>query len=247
MRTAASDASSAGARWFATTCWSVVLSARAGDSPEAHAAMEKLCHAYWPPVLAFVRRQGHDHTESQDITQEFFARFLARKHLDRLVHQRGKFRSFLLTFLKHFLSEERRKASAQKRGGGQLLVPLDALADQAGYLAEPVDHLTPDQVFERRWAQAVLQTALSRLREEYTARGQAALFKLLGDHQPGANERSYADLGAELGMTEPAIKSAVHRMRQRHRELLREEIAHTVARPEEIEEELRHFRTLLST
>jgi RNA polymerase sigma factor (sigma-70 family) len=246
--TAASDASSGSARWFATTCWSVVLSARAGGSPEAHAAMEKLCRVYWPPVFAFVRRQGHDHAEAQDITQEFFARLLERNYLDRLVDQRGKFRSFLLTFLKHFLSERCRRAGAQKRGGGQLLVPLDASEGGAGYLGEPVDHLTPDTVFERRWAQAVMQTALTRLREEYAARGQTALLKLLEDHHPGdSSGRSYAHLGAELGMTEPAIKSAMHRMRQRHRELLREEIAQTVAHPEEIEEELRHFRALLST
>lgn len=209
--------------------------------------MEKLCCVYWPPVFAFVRRQGHDHAAAQDITQEFFARLLERNYLDRLVDRRGKFRSFLLTFLKHFLSEQRRRAGAQKRGGGQFFVPL-ATSQESGYMAEPVDHLTPDMVFERRWAQAVLQAALTRLREEYASRGQSALFKLLEDQPPGESSgRSYAQLGAELGMTESAIKSAVHRLRQRHRELLREEIAHTVVRPEEIEDELRHFRALLSS
>ena len=161
--------------------------------------------------------------------------------------QWGKFRSFLLTFLKHFLCEQLRKAGAQKRGGGQVFLSLDATLGEDGYLLEPVDEMTPDQVFERRWAQAVVQTALNRLREEYAARGQAALFERLQDYQPREpGGQSYAQLGEDLGLTEAAVKSAVQRMRQRHRELLRDEIAHTVTRPEEIEEEIRHFRALLA-
>lgn len=235
-----------GAQWFATTHWSVVLAARDGDSTGASEALNDLCRAYWPPLYAYIRREGHDVEEAQDLTQEFIARLLARDYLQRVHHQEGKFRSFLLAYLKNFLSEQRRKAGAQKRGGGCVFVSLDELSAKDGYLLEPVDDLTPDQVFERRWAQAVLQTALDRLRGEYAARGQAALFELLQDYQPrDPSGRSYAQLGSELGMTEAAIKSAVQRMRQRHRELLREEIARTVTRPEEIEEELRHFRTLL--
>ena len=232
--------------WFATTHWSVVLAAKQDDSSEATIALEKLCRAYWRPLYAYIRRNGHDATEAQDLTQEFFARLLARDYLQHLDHQKGKFRSFLLAYLKNFLSEQRRKAGAQKRGGGCVLVSLNEPVGEAGYLLEPVDELTPDQVFERRWAQTVLQAALNRLREEYSARGQAGLFELLQDYQPREpGGRSYAQLGAELGMTEAAVKSAVQRMRQRHRELLREEIAQTVTRPEEIEEELRYFRTLL--
>jgi RNA polymerase sigma-70 factor (ECF subfamily) len=171
---------------------------------------------------------------------------LARDYLQQLRHQEGKFRSFLLAYLKNFLSEQRRKAGAQKRGGGCELISLDGPAGEEGYLREPVDELTPDQVFERRWAQAILQTALDRLRQEYTARGQAALFERLQDYQPREpGGRTYAQLGDELALTEAAAKSAVQRMRQRHRELLREEIAQTVSRPEEIEDELRHFRALL--
>jgi len=235
-----------GPQWFATTHWSVVLTAKQGDTSEAAGALEKLCRAYWRPLYAYVRRDGHDATEAQDLTQEFFARLLARDYLQHLHHQQGKFRSFLLAYLKNFLSEQRRKAGAQKRGGGCVFISLNEPAGEDGYLLEPVDELTPDQVFERRWAQTVLQTALDRLREEYAARGQAALFDLLQDYQPREpGGRSYAQLGDELGMTEAAVKSAVQRMRQRHRELLREEIAQTVTRPEEIEEELRHFRTLL--
>lgn len=233
--------------WFATTHWSVVLAAKRGDSPAAATALERLCRAYWPPLYAYIRREGHGPTEAQDLTQEFFARLLEKGFLDHLHHQRGKFRSFLLTFLKHFLSEQRRKVSALKRGGGQVFVSIDATDEANGFLLEPVDTLTPDRVFERRWAQTVLQRALNRLREEYAARGQAGLFKELQDyepHEPGA--RSYAQLGKDLGMTEAAVKSAGQRMRQRHRELLREEIAHTVTRPEEVEEELRYFRELLA-
>jgi len=240
------DAASGSAQWFATTHWSVVLTAKEGDSSEADAALEKLCRTYWPPLYAYIRRDGCDKTEAQDLTQEFFARLLARDYLQQLRHQEGKFRSFLLAYLKNFLSEQRRRAGAQKRGGDCVFVSLDVPAGEAGYILEPVDDLTPDQVFERRWAQAILQTALDRLREEFVARDQGALFELLQNYQPHEpGGRSYAQLGGELGMTEAAVKSAVQRMRQRHRELLREEIAHTVTRSEEIEEELRHFRAVL--
>lgn len=233
-------------QWFATTHWSVVLTAKQGDASAAAGALEKLCRAYWLPLYAYIRRDGCDHTEAQDLTQEFFARLLARDYLQHLHHQQGKFRSFLLSYLKNFLSEQRRKVGSQKRGGGCVFVSLNEPAGEDGYLVEPVDELTPDQVFERRWAQTVLQTALDQLRQEYAARGQAVLFKRLQDYQPReSGGRTYAQLGDELAMTEAAVKSAVQRMRQRHRELLREEIAHTVTRPEEIEEELRYFRSLL--
>jgi len=240
------DSASGNGKWFATTHWSVVLAAKEGEASEAAGALEKLCRTYWPPLYAYIRRDGCDKTEAQDLTQEFFARLLSRDYLQQLRHQEGKFRSFLLAYLKNFLSEQRRRAGAQKRGGDRVFVPLDTPAGEEGYLLEPVDELTPDQVFERRWAQAVLQTALDRLRAEFAGRGQSVLFERLQDYQPReAGGKSYAQLGDELGLTEAAIKSVVQRMRQRHRELLREEIAQTVARPEEIEEELRHFRAVL--
>ncbi|MCL4180862.1 MAG: sigma-70 family RNA polymerase sigma factor [Verrucomicrobia bacterium] len=233
-------------QWFATTHWSVVMAAKQGDDSIAAVALEKLCRTYWLPLYAYIRRDGQNATEAQDLTQEFFARLLARDYLQHLHHQNGKFRSFLLAYLKNFLSEQRRKTGAQKRGGGCVFVPLDEPAGEEGYLLEPVDELTAEQVFERRWAQTVLQTALDRLRAEYAARGQTPLFERLQDYQPREpGGQSYAQLGDEFGMTEAAIKSAVQRMRQRHRELLREEIAQTVTRPEEIEEELRYFRDLL--
>ena len=153
-------------QWFATTHWSVVLAAKQSDSSQPTAALEKLCRTYWRPLYAYIRRDGCDKTEAQDLTQEFFARLLARDYLQQLRHQEGKFRSFLLAYLKNFLSEQRRRAGAQKRGGDCTFVSLDAPAGEEGYLLEPVDELTPDQVFERRWAQAILQTALDRLRGE---------------------------------------------------------------------------------
>lgn len=235
-----------GPQWFATTHWSVVWQAKQADASTGAAALEKLCRTYWPPLYSYIRREGHNAAEAQDLTQEFFARLLSRDYLQQLHHQQGKFRSFLLAYLKNFLSEQRRKAGAQKRGGDYAFISLDTTTGEAGCFLEPVDELTPDQVFERRWAQTVMQTALTRLRAEYSARGQTALFDRLQDYQPhDPGGQSYAQLGGEFGMTEAAVKSAVQRMRQRHRELLREEVAHTVTRPEEIEEELRHFRALL--
>lgn len=241
------DPTAGQAQWFATTHWSVVLAAKRGDSSAAATALERLCRAYWPPLYAYIRREGHDPTEAQDLTQEFFAQLLEKGFLDHLHHRRGKFRSFLLTFLKHFLSEQRRKARALKRGGGHVFISLDTTSEANGFLLEPVDALTPDRVFERRWAQTVLQNALNRLRQECAGRGQAALFDQLQDYQPREpGARSYAQLAADLGMTEAAVKSSGQRMRQRHRELLREEIAHTVTRPEEVDEEIRYFRALLA-
>ncbi len=246
MSSPALDPAAGNAQWFATTHWSVVLAAKQNDSSQSAAALEKLCRAYWRPLYAYIRRDGHDVTEAQDLTQDFFARLLARDYLQHLRHQEGKFRSFLLAYLKNFLCEQRRKVGAQKRGGGCAFISLNGPEGEDGYLLEPVDELTPDQVFERRWAQAVMQTALDRLREEYAARGQSKLFETLQDYQPREQGgRSYAQLGEQFAMSEAAVKSSVQRMRQRHRELLREGIAHTVTRPEEIEEELRHFRALL--
>jgi RNA polymerase sigma-70 factor (ECF subfamily) len=240
------DPAPGSAQWFATTHWSVVLAAKEGGSSEAAVALEKLCRTYWPPLYAYIRRDGCDKTEAQDLTQEFFARLLAKDYLQHLHHQEGKFRSFLLAYLKNFLSEQRQRAGALKRGGDRVFVPLDAPAGEEGYLIEPVDTLTPDQVYERRWAQAVMQRALDQLREEFASRGQSTLFERLQDYQPReAGGMTYAQLGSGLGLTEAAVKSTVQRMRQRHRELLREEIAHTVTRPEEIEEELRYFRAVL--
>jgi len=235
------------AGWFQTTHWSVVLAARDNASPRAEDAMEKLCRTYWRPLYAYIRREGHDATDAQDLTQEFFARLLAKDYLQHLRHQEGKFRSFLLTFVKHFLADERDKAGARKRGGGKVFISLDETSAEERHLNVPVNGLSPDQIFERRWAETVMERAVSRLREEYAAGGKAALFEQLKDIQPGEHgESSYATIGVRLGLAEGAVKSAVHRLRRRHREILREEIAQTVARPEETDEEIRNLLTVLS-
>ena len=235
------------AGWFQTTHWSVVLTAKDNASPLADEAMAKLCRAYWPPLYAYIRRESHDVPEAQDLTQEFFARLLAKDYLQHLRHQEGKFRSFLLTFLKHFLSDERDKAGARKRGGRESFVSLDETSAEERFLDARANELSPDQIFELRWAQTVMERALGRLREEYVSRGKAALFEQLKDLQPGEHgEASYTQIATRLGLAEGTIKSAVHRLRRRHREILREEIAQTVARPEEIDEEIRNLLIVLS-
>jgi RNA polymerase sigma-70 factor (ECF subfamily) len=234
------------AAWFATTHWSVVLEAKGGDTARANEALEKLCHVYWPPVYAFIRRNGFNSADAQDLTQEFFYRLLTKEYLRHLQDQRGKFRSFLLTFVKHFLSDERDKASAQKRGGGQMLFSLDDTTGEALFQAETATQLGPDQLFERSWAQTVVQQALHRLAGEYAQSGKANLYEKLKELQPGEHGSiSYADIGVELGMSETAVKSAVHRLRRRHREILREEIAHTVTRAEDVDDEIRYLITLV--
>jgi RNA polymerase sigma factor (sigma-70 family) len=233
--------------WFVSTHWSVVLAAKNGETPHANEALEQLCRTYWPPLYSFIRREGHDEAEAEDLTQEFFLKLIERDYLQHLRHREGRFRSFMLTLLKHFLMEQRGRARAQKRGGGKVFVPLEP-NNEDGYLNEPVDNLSPDQVFERRWAQRVFQVALNRLRGEYHTSGRGAFYDLIKDVQPReTNAPSYAEIGAKFEMTEAAVKSAVQRLRQRHREILREEIAHTVAKPEEIDAEIRHLREVLSS
>ena len=220
--------------------------AKDGDTPQAGSAMEKLCRSYWPPIYSFIRREGYDATEAQDLTQSFFAQLLSKDYLGHLRHQRGKFRSFLLTFVKHFLSSERTKARAQKRGAGKVFISLDGCSAEERRLAEVVPDMNAEQVFDRRWAETILNTSLDRLRDEYVAKGNGPLFEKLKEIQPGERgELSYAELGALMGMSEEAIKSAVRRMRRRHGEILREEIAHTVARREDIEAEIRYLLAVL--
>lgn len=236
-----------GQEWFATTHWSVVITAQDRRSQDSMEALETLCRVYWPPLFTYIRRQGYELAEAQDLTQEFFARLLERDYLAHLRHPRGKFRSFLLTFLKHFLSEQRGKARAQKRGGGKVIIPLDTLAPESGGVEPCADGLTPDQAFERRWAETVMERALDRLRLEYDTPDRRVLFERLQHYQPREpGALTYTQLGADLGLTEAAVKSAVQRMRLRHRELLRDEIAQTVARSEDLEEEIRHLRVVLS-
>ena len=227
---------------FTTTHWSVVLAAKNTSSPGAEAAMEKLCRAYWSPLYAFVRRQGLGSEDAEDLTQEFFSRLVWRDWLGELHHRRGKFRSFLLTFLKRILSDQRDRAFALKRGGPHALVSIDQYDGEERERIEPVDRMTADQIHERFWAQALMSRAAERLHEEYVADGKEELFEQLKDRQPCEHgPLTYADLGARLGLSTQALKSAVHRLRRRHRDILREEIARTVASPADVDEEIRHL------
>jgi RNA polymerase sigma factor (sigma-70 family) len=228
------------ARLFATTHWSLVLDAQ-GESPAAQEALERLCRIYWRPIYSFVQRQGIAPEEAEDVTQAFFVDLLEHKSLTAVRKEKGRFRSYLLGALKYFLADERRRAMAIKRGKGQRLIPLEELnADERN--VEPADLVTAEQIYERRWASTVLERVLSRSKDEYRAAGNAALFdslKQLLPDEPGAP--SQADIAAQLGMTENAVRQAFHRFRQRYQSLLREEIAHTVATPGDVEDELRHL------
>jgi len=234
-----------GAAAFVTTHWSVVLAAQ-GESDAAREALEKLCRAYWWPLYGFVRRQGYTPEEAQDLTQGFFAMLLQRRDLDAVRREKGRLRSYLLTSLKNFLGQAHRRAMAVKRGQGRPLVPLEELLARERADLEPADTLSADRIYERRWALTLLEQVLARLGEEYRVAGSAALFEqlkqMLAD-EPGSP--SQAEIAQELNMTENAVKQAFHRLRQRYRLLLREEIAHTVAAPGEVEDELRHFIAVL--
>jgi len=226
---------------FATTQWSVVLEAQ-GESPAAQEALENLCRTYWRPVYSFVRREGLGREEAEDVTQGFFAQLLERKRLSAVRKEKGRLRSFLLGALKYFLADERRRAMAIKRGKGQRLIPLERLRVDERIEMESSDPVTAEMIYERRWALTILEHVLSRLKDEYRAVGNAALFdslKQLLPDEPGSP--SQADIAAQLGMTENALRQAFYRFRQRYQSLLREEIAHTVATPGDIEDELRHL------
>jgi len=230
---------------FTTTHWSVVLEAQ-GESPAAQEALEKLCRMYWRPIFAFLRRQGIPPKEAEDITQGFFAELLERRSLSAVRREKGRLRSFLLGGLKYFLANEERRTMAIKRGKGQRPIALEELRAGERIATEPADPMTPDQIYERRWALTVLERVLGRLKDEYQAAGNAALFdslKQLLPDEPGAP--SQAEIAAKLGMSENALRQAFYRFRQRYQALLREEIAHTVATPADIEDELRHLIAVL--
>jgi len=233
---------------FTTTHWSVVLDAGQSDPPSAAAALEKLCRTYWYPLYAYVRRRGYSPEDAQDLTQDFFAQLLRKNYPGQADQAKGKFRSFLLLRLNHFLADEFDRASTQKRGGGQVLISLDEESGEERYRLEPADELSPERLFERRWAQTILEQALARLREEFVAQGKAGVYEVLKAFEPGGqNTLSYAEAAARLKASESAIKSMVHRMRRRHRELVREEIAQTVSTAAEVDEELRHLMAVLSS
>lgn len=232
---------------FVTTRWSQVLAAGRSDSTRATAALASLCATYWYPLYSYVRRRGYGPEDAQDLTQEFFARLLAQGWLGQADRERGRFRTFLLSAMSHFLANEWDKANAKKRGGAARTVPLQLDTAETRYGQEPADCFTPEQAFERRWAVTLLDSVLAQLQKECTQQGKSELFQILkpfllgeGTHQP------YATLTAQLGLSEAAVKVTIHRFRKRYRHLLREEIANTVASPAEIKEEMHQLFKVLA-
>ena len=233
---------------FATTHWTVVMDAADSQADGSTKALEQLCQTYWFPLYAYVRRTGRPADEARDLTQEFFARVLEKKILKVADQERGKFRTFLLTSLKNFLAKEHEKSIRQKRGGGATHLSLDFQDAEGRYLHEPSHDCAPDKLFEREWAKALLQRVLLRLREEFVVAGQQERFEVLCPHLVEPDEAdSYAGSAAKLGLSEGAVKTAMHRLRARYRALYREEIALLVGGPGEVEAEIQHlFRTLES-
>jgi RNA polymerase sigma factor (sigma-70 family) len=232
---------------FTTTHWSVVLAAQ-GPSPAAEEAIEKLCRTYWRPIYGFLRRQSVGPEEAKDLTQGFFALLLERRDFDAVRKEKGRLRSYLLTSLKHFLTNERNRAMAIKRGAGQQLIPLEDLHEREHAGFEPAETLAANQIYERRWALALLDQVLTRLGDEYRAAGPASagLFDRLQKSLTDEPDRlSPAETAREFGMTETAVRQASYRMRQRYRQLLREEIAHTVLAAGDVDDELRHLVAVL--
>ena len=232
---------------FATTHWSVVLAAQ-GRSSAADAALEILCRTYWLPLFAFIRREGYEIEQAKDLTQEFFARWLERRDFEAARREKGRLRSYLLASLKHFLTNERNKTRTAKRGRGHQPISLDEVIEQQRFALEPAETLTATQIYERQWAATVLDRVLALLEEDYRGSGRGALFDQLKDlltDEPG--HPSQAEIGEKLGMKENAVKQAFHRLRLQFRETLRQEIAHTVATSDEVEDELRYLVAVLRT
>jgi RNA polymerase sigma-70 factor (ECF subfamily) len=228
---------------FATTHWSVVVKAGDSRSPESDAAMERLCRTYWYPLYAFVRRKGRPHEDARDLTQAFFAKFLEKHYLRSVDASRGKFRTFLLRSMTHFLANEWDKAQAQRRGGGQRVISLDEARADESYRLEPVDDATPEALYERRWAETLMAGVLDRLAGEMDEHRFEVLKGFLLEDKGAV---SYDDAAGRLGLSVAAVTSAIFRMRGRFRALLFEEIAHTVESPEAVEPEVRHLLGVLS-
>jgi len=233
---------------FATTHWSVVLAAREPDSALALEALEKLCRIYWYPIYAYLRRRGCGEQDAQDLTQGFFAQLLERRSIQGVEREKGKFRSFLLASLNYYMADERDRANAQMRGSGREIFSLDVQEAEQRYRLEPADERSPDRLFERRWAMALLDQVLARLGQEFADAGKRELFERLQAFLvEGTGDKTFAEVAQEVDMTEEAVKKAAQRMRRRYHQLFREEIAQTVASPAEVDEELRHLCAVLSS
>ena len=230
---------------FHTTRWSVVLAARGGTEPASREALSELCQTYWAPLYAFVRRRGHAPEEARDLTQSYFLRLLEKKSLKDVTPEAGRFRSFLLVSLKHYLANEWDRDRALKRGGGIQFIELDGEVAESRFRSALADHLTAEQVFERRWALEIIERSIERLRAEFEGAGKLERFEGLLSQLTGDDERTYRELADQLGMTEGALRVAIHRMRQRIGELLREEVAQTLVAPGDVESEIRHLLSVV--
>lgn len=227
---------------FRTTHWSIVLAAGDSTSPKATAALEKLCRTYWYPLYVYVRRRGYGEHDAQDLAQGYFAQLLRRNAFREVTPGPSRFRSFLLTAMKNFLADEHARATALKRGGGQALISFDAHEAEQRYQLEPVDGETPERLFDQRWAVTLLNTSLLRLEQDFSATGRTPLFKALAGYIiEGKGAHTYAEIAIELSMTEEAVKKSAQRLRRRFQEIIREEIARTVASSTEVEEELNYL------
>lgn len=231
---------------FATTRWSLVLTAGAKDGPASNAALEALCKAYWRPIYSYIRRTGRTAQDAEDITQEFFARLLARGDLARIERGRGRFRNYLLVSVRHFLADETEKFRAQKRGGGMKPLSIDAPEESGDAASEPADERSPEQMFDHRWAGTLLTRAKARLREECAAAGRLPVYEALGPEGGADIEEDYAAIGARIGLSVAGVKSAAFRLRRRYRELIRAEVAETVSSPRGLDEELKHLLRVLA-
>jgi RNA polymerase sigma-70 factor (ECF subfamily) len=232
---------------FATTSWSLVRTAAHRNSPDADAALDQLCRTYWFPVYAYVRRWGHDPEDARDLTQEFFARLLRDNTVAAARPERGRFRSFLLGVLKRFLARTHAHRMAQKRGGGGQPISWEQDLAEARYAREMRDEQSPDECFDRRWATTVLEQAFARLQSEYDAAGHADLFQRLKPFVLGGRDHPpWREVGAELGVSESALKSALHRLRWRLGAVVRATIAETLARPDDLDDELHHLLAAVS-
>jgi RNA polymerase sigma-70 factor (ECF subfamily) len=226
---------------FCTTRWSVVLQAGRSEDERAAEALEQLCRAYWYPLYAYVRRRGHTPEDAQDLTQGFFGQLLARRDLAAVSPERGRFRAFLLASMNHWLANEWDRTQAQKRGGREPVLSLDAEPRESRYRLEPADPVTPEALFEQRWAQTLLERVIERLGREYAAVEKGRLFEELRGFLSQRSAGDRTEIAARYGIGLNAVDVAIHRLRKRYRDLLREEIAQTVSGPEQIEEEIRHL------
>ena len=226
---------------FPTTSWSLVIASAGSPGDQSKQALASLCERYWYPLYAFIRRQGHDPDQARDLTQDFFVRLLEKNYVGQADQRRGRFRTFLLTAVKHFLLNEADHASAKKRGGAHVILPIELVIAEQSYQLEPSHDATPEKLFERNWAVTLLQTVTDQLQREFIQAGKAKQFESLKPMLTGESEGiRYSEIAKELGLSEGAVKVAIHRLRRRFRELLRQEVAETIADPRLVDEEI-HF------